>query len=264
MENEKRPGYYAVIPAEIRYDRKLTPNARLLYAEITALLNEDGFCFASNAYFAELYDVKERTVSSWISELRKQGYITVCVDRDTDGKVVCRKIRVAASVQDGQPVEEIFHTPGKGFREGMEENFQYTNLSNTNIDKENKKESPPGEKPKRSRKTDAAEAFDPMPMFRDWIAQIAPAEWSSAMKNELYCALARFCAQRKERRKPIPSKPSVAALCNKLMRYSDGHYQVMIDMLDAATIGGWLSVYPPKGSPAAPAADPPKEETRWL
>lgn len=245
--DEKRPGYYAVIPAEVRYDRNLTPNARLLYAEITALLNDEGYCFASNAHFAELYEVKERTVSGWISELRKRGYITVFVDRDTDGKVTCRKIRVAVSAPDGQPVEEIFHTPGKSFREGVEENFQYTNLSNTNI-KENKKEKPPA-KPKRPPK----KIIDPMPVFIDWIDDTFP-DATAQQKNALYLALLRLVQSRAETNHPLQSIPAVSALCNRLLRYTNSNISEMIDLLDTAVDNGWRTVYPRKDSKAAPAA----------
>ena len=33
----EKPNYYAINPADVRYSKKLTPNATLLYAEITAL-----------------------------------------------------------------------------------------------------------------------------------------------------------------------------------------------------------------------------------
>lgn len=67
--------YYAIIPANVRYDEDLTPNAKLLYGEITALCNEKGYCWASNDYFAELYKTSTRTISRWIKQLISKGYI---------------------------------------------------------------------------------------------------------------------------------------------------------------------------------------------
>lgn len=68
--------YYAIIPADVRYSDKLTPNAKLLYGEITALCNEKGFCWASNDYFSVLYGVSHVSISKWVSSLVKNGYLT--------------------------------------------------------------------------------------------------------------------------------------------------------------------------------------------
>ena len=74
MEN---PSYYSVIPARVRYDKELKANEKLLYGEISALSNKNGYCNAKNNYFADLYDVNKKTVSSWITHLKDKGYIEV-------------------------------------------------------------------------------------------------------------------------------------------------------------------------------------------
>jgi uncharacterized phage protein (TIGR02220 family) len=71
-----KKGYYAIIPANVRYDENLNPNAKLLYGEITALCNEKGYCWAGNSYFANLYKKDKSTIARWIRELEDNGYIT--------------------------------------------------------------------------------------------------------------------------------------------------------------------------------------------
>jgi|TARA_R110001606_G_scaffold97056_1_gene214549 hypothetical protein len=70
-----KPNYYATITAEVRYSKKITPNAKLLYAEITALSSKDGVCWASNKYFSNLYEVSTVTISRWVSSLVENGFI---------------------------------------------------------------------------------------------------------------------------------------------------------------------------------------------
>ena len=63
------PNYYAILPARVRYDNRLKANEKLLYAEITALCNKTGKCFATNTYFSRLYNVTPQSISNWISNL---------------------------------------------------------------------------------------------------------------------------------------------------------------------------------------------------
>ena len=74
---DDKQNYYAVIPANVRYDEKLSANAKLLYAEITCLTNKNGECFASNNYFANLYHVTKQAISRWLLLLQKQNYISI-------------------------------------------------------------------------------------------------------------------------------------------------------------------------------------------
>lgn len=75
MSDNGQPSFYAIIPADVRYNKNLCANAKLMYGEITALTNSKGYCWANNEYFANLYDVSLKTVSRWISQLESEGYI---------------------------------------------------------------------------------------------------------------------------------------------------------------------------------------------
>jgi hypothetical protein len=70
-----KPNYYAIIPANVRYSKKLTPNAKLLYAEITALCNMNGKCTASTEYFCRLYEVSRVSIQKWLKILEDNNHI---------------------------------------------------------------------------------------------------------------------------------------------------------------------------------------------
>jgi len=72
---KEKPNYYAIIPAEVRYSKALIPNAKLLYAEITALCNMNGKCTASTEYFCRLYEVSKVSVQKWLKNLEDNNHI---------------------------------------------------------------------------------------------------------------------------------------------------------------------------------------------
>lgn len=88
-------GYWSILTAEVRYDKRLKPNAKLLYSEISALSSRDGYCWAKNEHFAALYGVGTETISRWISQLKKHGYLEVEVENKPGG--FDRKIRLVIS-----------------------------------------------------------------------------------------------------------------------------------------------------------------------
>lgn len=97
MNYKKQPSYYAIIPATVRYDEKLKYAERLLYGEITALIGKEGYCFASNTYFAELYRVIPGTISRWVSHLAKLGYIKVELIKNDKQEIIERRIYITDS-----------------------------------------------------------------------------------------------------------------------------------------------------------------------
>lgn len=117
----EQPSYYAILPANVRYNKALPPMARILYAEITALSNRDGFCSAPNRYFARLYEVDESTVTKWLGALRDQSHITVLITRNEAKQIIGRqifptetlpaKMRVPSPQKDQDPPRKNAGTP---------------------------------------------------------------------------------------------------------------------------------------------------------
>ena len=56
--DDRKPSYYAVIPADVRYDSRLKPNAKLLYGEISALISADKYrCIIAVYYLFKFFRV---------------------------------------------------------------------------------------------------------------------------------------------------------------------------------------------------------------
>lgn len=96
------PNYYAVLTADVRYDKQLSPQEKILYAEITALSNKEGVCFAGNKYFADLYSLTETTISHQLSHLVDAGYIVMAYDKE--GSKVKKRFITVVKNRNGEGV----------------------------------------------------------------------------------------------------------------------------------------------------------------
>lgn len=143
---EEKPNYYAVIPSKIRYDEELIPNEKLLYGEITALTNNNGECWATNRYFANLYEVHINTVSNWIQHLKNKEYIEVkFLYKEGTKSIEKRIIKI-----NGEPINKKIKTYQQNYGEGINEKVERgineniednnTSINNTRIIKEEVKE----------------------------------------------------------------------------------------------------------------------------
>jgi len=108
MENKTNPTYYAIIPADVRYDKRLKANEKLMYGEITSLTNSKGMCTANNFYFAELYNVDKMTISRWINKLKKFNYINVqLIYKENSKEIQYRNIFLPYRRNSLHPIDEI-------------------------------------------------------------------------------------------------------------------------------------------------------------
>ncbi|EFB63096.1 hypothetical protein HMPREF9209_0572 [Lactobacillus gasseri 224-1] len=105
--NNEQPNYYSILTANVRYDRDLKANEKLLFSEITALANKSGYCTATNNYFANLYGKSKTTISNWINHLKEKGYLKVYLEKD-GSQIIGRKLYPV-----DEPVKENKDTPNK-------------------------------------------------------------------------------------------------------------------------------------------------------
>lgn len=115
--SDRKPAYWAVLPAKVRYDPELRPNAKLLYAEITALAGASGYCWATNEYLAQLFNIAARTVTDLVAQLAKRGYIRVEIVRNPENnEILERRLWVDLSTppdtgEDLPPIAKNGDTP---------------------------------------------------------------------------------------------------------------------------------------------------------
>ena len=120
---KEKPNYYAILTAEVRYSKALTPNAKLLYAEITALCNMNGKCTASTEYFCRLYEVSRVSIQKWLKNLEDNNHIKrVNIYKQGSKEILTRVIT-------------LVNTPSK---EKLTDNTNI-NITNTNLTDSNKK-----------------------------------------------------------------------------------------------------------------------------
>ena len=139
---EERPNYYAIIPAEVRYDNDLRANEKLFFGEIVALSNTTGVCNASNSYFANLYNVVPSAISKWIKDLEEKQYISVEYIKKGN-EIIERKITITGIHKYDKvftKVVEGYSQKNRGYSQKLKENNIYINNTSINNIKEIYKE----------------------------------------------------------------------------------------------------------------------------
>ena len=137
---EEKPSYYSILTADVRYDERLTPNEKLMYSEITALMQKSGVCWANNAYFAELYKVSKETVSRWINHLFELNYICVQITRDVNTKQILERSITIPTIDYQMSIgidKNVNRGIDKNVNRGIDKNVKENNIKEINITSNN-------------------------------------------------------------------------------------------------------------------------------
>lgn len=228
------PGYWAVIPAQVRYAPEIPAGAKLLYGEISSLTDQRGYCYASNAYFAELYGVGVRTVQRWLDALKSAGLIRIADDAGGSDQ---RKIYAGVNPL-AEPATEMSPPHDKNVMAPMTE-MSRPHDKNVAANKNNKKEI------KKEEKEGAVLQTEPKaPMPKDLMDRVAS---YAGADPELHAALIGFAEMRAKRKKPIDTQRILTLLLSRLNELSKGSRRAKLAIIDKATVSKWLSFYPLDG-----------------
>ncbi len=71
---------HGLCPKYVRHS-SITPNAKVLYAELAGMTVREGYCYASNEYLGKVFAASEDTVRRWLRELKSVDVISTSYDQ---------------------------------------------------------------------------------------------------------------------------------------------------------------------------------------
>lgn len=291
--------YYAIIPANVRYNSELKANEKLLYGELTALTNEKGYCWATNGYFAELYSVSKQSVSAWISNLKDKGYINIVYVKDTaNTNLEKRLIYIANHLQENlnppsknleYPHQENFNTPSRKVevphQEKLKENNTINNTNNNtfNITKEHEEKNVCAcEKSKNENPKELTEQEKDIAFLKEHVED--ENKYTKLLATEDYKKLST--TKQKQRLINITPNPDLKERIKEFLDFRKAQKKTMtpralamlykkldslakkdetkIKLLEQSIYKGWLDIYPlSKKQDKPPAADEQEQKKGW-
>ena len=137
--------YYTILPADVRYDKRLLANEKIIYSEILALAQKKGYCHATNAYFAEALSTSVTSVSKWINKLIKLSYIRAEYKYRENTKCIEERRLFVNDLGNEEPTsnlkedmkEDLKGPLEENLGEGLEGDFKdnKTSINNTSMNK---------------------------------------------------------------------------------------------------------------------------------
>lgn len=241
----EKPGFYAILPSPVRYDRRLSASEKVFFAEITALSDQCGYCYAGNGYFSELYDTSDRTVQRWVKHLQELGYVAVTNVRD--GAAMQRRISpLSDAAHEEAPETEtdknVAPTPTK-MSPTPRQKCRLEQYKNNNT---------------RENNTRAGARASVSDIFRD----------AFPGNKRLTEALLAFEESRAAGKHPLTANAAKLA-CNKLNQLADeagvrDRYGYMVAVLEQSILRGWEGLFALKDDfvDAVPTQRPASTEDR--
>lgn len=107
LSKRQKPAHpFTAVSDTLLANNKIDGNAKILVSIIVRLArNKEGYCWAKNPYFADLFDVDDRTIQRWMRQLVEAGLVTI------EGRGAARKITVCGRLADMNTDKVVAETP---------------------------------------------------------------------------------------------------------------------------------------------------------
>lgn len=235
------PGYWCVAPKPLLRDKRVKSSALRLYLEISALCEETGYCWATNAYLAQIMEVGESTISRLVTQLERCGYIRT--EMAVNGSRTGSERHIYAGVFMGEvpaggcPQKEQ-DPPGGCSQKAQDPRGVSSKTArpvssktanrirgNSNITVNNTPPTPPDKKIKLD--------DDARPLLNDYVR--GDRAMAEAMMDLMEIRTAK---------KAVNSYRGIKNLLAELDRLSGGDRQMKLLLLQQSAANGWKSVFP--------------------
>jgi hypothetical protein len=135
------PSYWSILTAEVRYSDKLTDFEKVLFSDITALTNKNGYCTASNAYFSRVFNKSQRSITRSITHLIENKFLKGEYIFDEQNKeIIERRLFIACHSMSRGIDKNVQGGIDKFVHRGIDKNVQDNNINNINNINMNKRE----------------------------------------------------------------------------------------------------------------------------
>lgn len=82
---------YTKIPVDVKSNKNLNSNAKLLYGDISLLSHKKGYCYASNKVLSNMLGVSKRTITRYLKQLEELGFIIIKLEKNNQRKIYLLK-----------------------------------------------------------------------------------------------------------------------------------------------------------------------------
>jgi len=119
--------WFAPLPASVLLNKALTDKQKLLIALIANLMNDRGYCFASNKYLGECLDCSESTIKDHLKKLEEMGILGRIIKLKPNGDFDFRSLVINIEIPH-MPQTEKTTTPARKLANPSARNLAHNNI----------------------------------------------------------------------------------------------------------------------------------------